>query len=289
MRIASRYRFLLIPLVAAVGCLNPPGGKGSSWKDRLRSFTGPVGADVVVFEVAVLEVAAGDRYVNGEMWASVDDQVLPAEARRKLEEQGFRVGKVNGRPPDKLQDILTSERHNRAARRVSKRSGSPYPILMGPQHEAFQFEPGLDGKPQSPVYELAQCHIQVTPVISPEGKVQFQFAPQIQHADKKKTAQLMPTLALGLQGNHATETFSALAWEVPLDVNEYIIVGTRFDKPQSLGFRLMVTAEGDRPAQWLLAIRRLGQPNDAAGALTEAGPVRPPVPAAHASTPLAIP
>src|SRR5262249_2115078 len=206
---------------------------------RLGRFPGPCGAGVVVFEVAAREVAAGDRYVNGEMWAAVDDQVLPAETRRKLEEQGFRVGKVNGRPPDKLLDILTSERHNRAARRLSKRSGSPYLILIGPQRETFRFEPGLDGKAESPIYELVQCHIQATPVITSDGKVLFQFAPQIQHADKKKTGQLMPTLALGLQGNRATETFSAISWEMPLDVNEYIIIGARFDKPQTLGFGLM--------------------------------------------------
>src|SRR5262245_25333811 len=287
MKTPSRFWFFLIPLIAVAGCFSTSSGNGGSWKDRLRTFTGPVGADVVVFEVAVLEVAAGDRYVNGEMWAAVDDQVLPAETRRKLEEQGFRVGKVNGRPPDKLMDILTSERHNRAARRVSKRSGSPYPILIGPPRDVFQFEPGLDGKPESPVYELAQCHIQVTPLIGSEGKVQFQFAPQIQHADKKKTGQLMPTLALGLQGNRATETFSTLSWDVPLDVNEYIIVGTRFDKPQSLGFRLMVTEEGGHPSQWLLAIRRMGLAD--AAPLTEAKPARPPVPAAHATTPLVIP
>src|SRR5207253_1601580 len=121
-----RCWLLLLPVIALAGCFTPSDGKGASWRDRLRAFTGPVGSDVVVFEVAVLEVPVGDRYVNGEMWAAIDDQVLPAEVRRKLEEQGLRVGKVNGRPPDKLMDILTSERHNRAPYRASRRSGSPH-------------------------------------------------------------------------------------------------------------------------------------------------------------------
>jgi hypothetical protein len=288
MKTAIRLSLLISSILVLAGCFNPPSGNGS-WKDRLRSFGGPVGSDVVVFEVAVLEVPAGEKYINGEMWAAIDDQVLSAESRHKLEDQGFRVGKVNGRPPDKLLDILTSERHNRAARRVSKRSGSPYAILVGPQRETFRFEPGLDGKAESPTYEQAQCHIQATPVIGSDGKVQFQFAPQIQHADKKKTGQLMPTLALGLQGNHATETFSGLSWEMPLDVNEYIIVGARFDKPHTLGFGLMITTEGERATQRVLAIRRLGSANDIGGPLTDSGPARRPIPAPQTAEPLAIP
>ncbi len=122
-------------------------------------------------------------------------------------------------------------------------------------------------------------------MLAADGKVQLQFVPQIQHADKKKTGQLLPTLALGLQGNRTTETFSAISWDLPLDANEYIIIGTRFDKPQSLGFCTMVTTDNDRPIQRLLAIRRLGQSADAALPITERLPTRPKVSAG----PLAIP
>ena len=57
MKTLFRFCWILVPILALAGCLNSPNGNGSSWKDRFRPFSGPTGADVVVFEVAVLEVS----------------------------------------------------------------------------------------------------------------------------------------------------------------------------------------------------------------------------------------
>jgi hypothetical protein len=274
-------------LVLLVGCLWPRTTGGVNWS---RPFAGPVGADVVAVEVAVLEVPAGDHYVNAELWSAVDDQILPADVRQRLEENGLRVAKVSGRPPDGLQDLLLSERSNRNARHVRVRSNNLTNVPLGPQRDICQFRLRGDGSDEPVALEQAQCNLQVTPVIAGEGKVNLQFLPQIQHADRKRQGQLIPTIALGLQGSRATESYPAMRWEVPLGLNEYVLVGTRFDKSQSLGFRFFLTSEGEKPMQRLLAIRggRVGSASEESSAPPgQSGKPRPL--AAQAAAALAIP
>jgi len=249
-----------VPLVVLLaGCLWPRTTGGVNWT---RPFSGPVGADVIAIEVAVLEVPAGDRFINASLFTQIDDQILSPEIRQRLDENGLHVARVNGRPPDALLDLLTSERSNHNARHVRVRSNNGTNVPLGSVREVCQFQLAADGKEEMIALEQAQCMLQVTPALADEGKITVQFLPQIQHADRKRQGQLIPTIALALQGNHATDSYPALRWEVVLNPNEYVVVGTRFDKSQSLGYRFFVTAEGEKPTQRLLAIRtsRFGQP-----------------------------
>src|SRR5260221_1268017 len=151
-----------------------------------------------------------------------------------------------------------------------------------------QFQLAAEGTEEAVALERAQCLMQVTPVIGDEGKITVQFLPQIQHADRKRQGQLIPTIALALQSNRATEGYPALRWDVTLGPNEYVLVGARFDKPQSLGYRFFVTAEGEKPTQRLLAIRagRFGQANEFSS-VSDSSKTRPL--AAQAAAMLAIP
>jgi len=248
----------MLPLLLLAGCLWQRGAGGKSWT---LPFAGPTGADVVDVQVAVLEVPAGDRYANTSLYTQIDDQILAPEIRQRLEENGLRVAKVIGRPPDGLQDLLTSDRSNRNPQHVRVRSNNNKIVPLGPSREVCQFQLAADGREEAIALEQAQCLMQVTPVIGEEGKINLQFLPQIQHADRKRQGQFIPTIALALQSSRATEGYPALRWDVTLGPNEYAVVGARFDKPQSLGYRFFVTAEGEKPTQRVLAIRtgRSGQ------------------------------
>src|SRR6516164_5930580 len=79
----SKVRFMRLgrlvvcaaPLVVLLaGCLWPRTTGGVNWT---RSFSVAVGADVIAIEVAVLEVPAGDRFVNTSLFTQIDDQILP--------------------------------------------------------------------------------------------------------------------------------------------------------------------------------------------------------------------
>src|SRR5947208_61656 len=71
---------LLLALVG--GCTPTASLRPMSWLDRLQ---GPSGPDVVVMVVAVIEQPAGDRYLNEELRASADEQIVPLDHRSILE------------------------------------------------------------------------------------------------------------------------------------------------------------------------------------------------------------
>jgi hypothetical protein len=58
-----------------------------------------------------------------------------------------------------------------------------------------------------------------------------------------------------LQEQLPTESYAALGFEVTLAPNEYILVGGRFDKPETLGHQCFVRADETKPVQRLLVIR----------------------------------
>jgi hypothetical protein len=279
-----RFGLLGLAVLALAGCLFRRDVHAPSW---MKPFAGPAGSDVIVMDVAVLEVPVGDPYVNSELWSAADDQVVAPEIRKRLEENGLRVAKVCGRPPDGLLGLLTSERSNRNARQARKRSGDPYSVAIGPQRETLRYQP--DGAGEANLFEQASCFLQITPQLGKDGKVQMQLVPQVQHADRKH-GMLSPTIAMVLQTQRSTESFAPLRLDVPIGLNEYILVGAYFDRRESLGFQFFVTGTGERPVQRLLAIRaaRMGQAAEP-GAPLAAELAPPSTPAIRAGTPLAIP
>lgn len=261
-------------LAALAGCWFARPSATSNWLDRLRPFGGPVGADVVVLEIALLETPIGDKYVNQELWTGTDEQFLAPELRSVQEENGLRVALVHGRAPNQLQSMLTSERYNHNPRQRRLRAGDATVIDVGAKRALCSFELRTDGRTQ--VHSLAEalCQLQVTPTLSKDDKVHLAFVPQAQHFDRQRLPTVSATSALPLQNHRVTDPYAALKFDVVISPNEYVILGTRFDKPKSLGFQFFIDADAQRPVQRLLAIRAIRPQagNDTAPPGTAAGP-----------------
>jgi hypothetical protein len=224
----------------------PPAGT-----DLFRSLGGPAGSDVVVIEVAVLEMNIGDKYLNEELWNTTIEQSLPPETRTMLEENGLRAGLIAGQPPDFLQ-VITSERTNPSPRRLQRRLGDTAVMNLGPVRPQCQFQLVTDGKTDAVSLTQAQCLLQIQPLLNGEHKLQLQLTPQVQHGEQRPWSQLTSTVGLA---KNPVETYSTLRWEMALDLNEYLVIGARLDRPKSLGCHMFVNSEGDRPVQRALAIR----------------------------------
>src|SRR5258707_2734089 len=65
-------------------------------------LVGPVGSDVVIMDVALLERPVGDSYINHDLWLLADEQQIPFERKASLEQNGFVVGVVAGITPSRL-------------------------------------------------------------------------------------------------------------------------------------------------------------------------------------------
>jgi hypothetical protein len=229
--------------------------RSTAWLDRLRSFQGPSGAEVVQLDVALLECPVGDRYINQELWTLIDEQVIALERKAILEDNGFRVGQVGGIPPAGLQALLASERNCPKPRRLQTHANTPTPVVLGPAVPSCRLEVHQDGKLVPVELKDAQCTLQVVPSLLEEGRTRLHFTPQIQHG----AARLFPQPAedrsgLVLKDQRPTEEYPAVGWDVTLAPGQYVVVGTRFDRPGTLGYQCFFRGDEPRPVQRLLVI-----------------------------------
>src|SRR5207237_6566916 len=93
--------------------------------ERRKPGAGPLAKDAIVLTVAVLEQPVGDRYLNVGLWAAADEQVVALDRRAALEDNGVRVGVVDGIPPAEFLALLTADRSNPTSRQHLTRAGSP--------------------------------------------------------------------------------------------------------------------------------------------------------------------
>jgi hypothetical protein len=245
---------LLAGLLAgcAIGVAESPG----KWVDRFRPTHVPEGPDVVVLEVALLERAIGDPFINEGLWQSADEQAVPLERKAILDDNGFRIGQIGGLTPAGLQTLLTSERSCVNPRRLFPRAANATTISLGPKLAACRFDLHQDGLPVAVALEGAECTLEVVPALAAEGQTRLQFTPRIRHGETKLLPRAAPDQSRWmLQEDRPTETYPLLGWEVTLAPNEYLVVGTRLDRPGSLGHQCFVRPKEAAPVQRLLVLR----------------------------------
>jgi hypothetical protein len=251
-----RPKRLLLGLMLALvgGCTPSTSLRPTSWLERLQ---GPTGPDVVVMVVAVVEQPAGDRYLNQELWASADEQIVPLDHRSVLEDNGFRVGQVAGIVPETLQELLLSPRSNANPKQYTTRAGNVTNIALGPLQPSCSFQSQRDGQPTDVSFKKAQCQLRIVPSPASDGRMRLEFTPQIVHGDE--TVVTKPNAERSgreMRHEQPTESFAHLTWDVTLAPGEFIVVGARIDKPDTLGQRCFIEMKEDAaPVQRLLVIR----------------------------------
>jgi hypothetical protein len=216
---------------------------------------GPAGEDVVQIDVALVERPLGDRYVNGELWELADEQGVTLERKAVLEENGFRVGQVGGLPPVGLQALLTSPRSCPDPHRLAVRAGNPTAVTLGPVWKACRFEVRQGAAAVGVELADAQCLLEIVPTLTDDGRTTLRFTPHVRHGQPR----MVPQAAQGPDGwrrwecvaRQAEETYAALSWELTVAPNEYVVVGTHLNKPDTLAQRCFT----DAGVQRLLVLR----------------------------------
>lgn len=251
-------RALLLGLLTGllVGCATSEPARSTSWLSRLRPFQGPVGADVIQMDVALLERPVQDPYINQELWTHGDEQAVALERLAKLEDNGLRVCQLSGITPARLQALLTSARSCANPHRLHLRAGKPVTLSLGPPAAQCGFQMHQDDQPIDIALEQAEYLVKIVPSLTSEGKTRLQFTPQIRHGEAVPEPVPAPDRSgFVLQFQRPIETFAALTWEVTLAPNEYVVVGGQADQPQTLGYQCFVRRDEPVPVQRLLVIR----------------------------------
>ncbi len=250
-----RCRWALVPLVVLLpaGCALI-GPEETAHTARLRP---QLAADAVVIDFALLERSVGDPYLDRELWTHTDQIVVDLDKKALLDDNGFRVGQVIGMTPADLQELLKSDRCCLNPRRSFAHSGQTETFYLSTLPLAHcDYDLHLGGPTQEVSVDRARFCLDVTPTLTPDGKTRLRFLPKVETGEQVLPFQPAPEQA-GWQFKieRPNKAYPALAWEVTLAPNEYLIVGARLDKPGTLGHRALVEEQGRHPVQRVLVIR----------------------------------
>ncbi|MEX0792044.1 MAG: hypothetical protein WD045_02840 [Pirellulaceae bacterium] len=188
----------LVPLVLG-GCslLNEPSKEPSRLpKQKLAS-------DTVVLEIARLPLSGQDDDALAEAWEVIDEQFLAVDARRNLEENGFRVGLIDFHLPSSIRHIFDREEggsqglNGETAMRVD---GEELPVVNSrrfPRGKRGEYivvntRPLVtvlhkrDGVLRGNAYHDAECKFVIRAFPQNDGRVEVEIVPEIQHGQPRQ-------------------------------------------------------------------------------------------------------
>jgi len=231
--------------------------------------------------IAVIECRPGEKewiYVNNDLWQLADESLIDEDRRHAMNESGFRVGKLGALPPAELLTLLTSKRFNPTPRELSFRTGDPKPLAVGSTLAHCRYQVEQDGTPIE--LDHADCKLLVVASPAAGGKTMLHITPQVVHGDSKNGWRPDPQSGSFLMTpERAAETYAQMSWDAELALNEYLIVGGNYDRPETLGHQFFVQADESRPMQRLLVIQMGAGPSttptvETASAQSVPGPSR---------------
>jgi hypothetical protein len=269
MRLLPAQTVLVLALLALAGCTNPL----SKGRSVLRQPELP--ADSIVLDVFFARFPLGDPEANEQLWQEVDEQHFPAELRKRLAQNGFRVGLVGSHLPVALSKLLDlkdkpapagAETEIKVAdlggeprverRHMPLRSGGQGQLIASPVYDQLTVllcEPaGLCGQ----TYAQAQAMLTVTATAEADGRVRVQLVPELHH-DQPKQHWVGDQGAFRLDTSRPKRVFDDLGVSASLAPGAMLLVTSLPSRPGSLGHHFFT--EKTEPAEQKLLVVRLAQ------------------------------
>jgi hypothetical protein len=220
-----------ILLLVLSGCATERPAQSTSLIDRLRGIAGPTGPDAVFIEFAVIERPAGSTAVNRDVWANVDEQILPAETRALLSENALRAGVTGGMLSSELESMIANPKSAIGRRQRRLYVNNPAVLtLNGPVPQVdYQVRRSLDESPATVKYEQAKFSITLTPSHASDGRITLRCVPEMEYQDTKSW---LPTGAVGpgWLASRPAERYDSMAWEVTLTPREFLVIGSHNER-----------------------------------------------------------
>jgi hypothetical protein len=244
---------LLVGLLA--GCATGKPARVVSWLDR-SPFQTPAGPDVVRLDVALIERPIHDSYLTEEVWQLADEQLIPMDRRAILDDSGFRVGLLSGLKPGRLQALLSSDQSCANPRRFFAHGGHTVLLALGPTRASCRFQLPQEGQAAPISFEQASFFVEVMPNLTGDGQIRLQFTPQIQYGEPMLAPQVTEdNSGLLLVTQRPRKSYPTAGWEVTLAPNQYLIVGARARRPESLAGQCFLRWDETAAVQRLLVLR----------------------------------
>ena len=245
--------YLLVLFLA--GCVSTePSRSGVSWQSFKANDTGP---DRVLFDIALVQRPINDSFLNTELWASADEMILPVDLRENLELNGFRIGLLVGSPPEKLGQLLQSDRSCIDRRGRSVPSGVLLAQNLRESPETVEALLHRDKVQETVSFERPLFGLDLLPNLK-QQTVRLRMTPRIEAGVKSMNFKPVPEESKwALELKRPTKLLTDLAMEINLAPNQILIIGGRPEREGSVGYLTFVDDQSGETYQRLLIIRHL--------------------------------
>ncbi len=236
-------------------------------------------AEVVTFDVLLVNVPYYNRYLVDELWHDVDEQELDWEIRKKLRDNGFRTGIIGASVPESLSRLLalkglplrTSVEEEIDPNKEEIPAAVSKPVTLSEGRKSL-IELREDVVPCIPVlsweegqligqtYQDARTFMSVGINKIPDGSVEFELTPLVRFGSPQMVAKYKHAQLVRSQ-EQPSKTFDDLKSSHALRPGQFLVVGSLDENTRGLGHYFFTKGSGDLD-QKLLVIRLMVTQHD---------------------------
>lgn len=243
-------------VILLAGCVSPePSRTGVAWQSL--KVDAEAGQDRILFDVSLVQRPIDDVFLNHDLWASVDEMILPTDLRENLELNGYRIGLLVGSPPDRLKQLLQSDR---SCIERKGRSVAPGTLLQQNLRECFDTTEGTirRGKvSETVVFDRPLFAFDLFPTLKQQS-VRLRVTPRIETGERTMNFKPVPEESnWALEMKRPTRMLTDLAMEIDLAPNQLLIIGARPERVGTVGYQSFVDDQSGEILQRVLVLRHL--------------------------------
>ena len=254
---ALRYPFMGLLLALSVGCVSEETPRPTTSWQALK-FDADPGRDRILLDVAIVQRPLDDPFLATGIWAGADEMALSLERREFVELNGFRVGLLVGSPPEKLVQLMKSERSRVERKGRSAPTGATLEQIIREATDDCECELRGASKKERVKLERPKFVIDLTSTVLDDARVSLRLAPRVEVGDATMRFKPLPEESKwSLETKRPSRSVPELVFELNMAPNQILIVGPRVDQPDSLGHLTFVDETSTPPTQRLLVIRQI--------------------------------
>lgn len=243
-----RAAIVSILVLALAGCsLVEQGSSGRS--PLVNADPSP---DSVSLEVFFARTPIANKETAERLWKQIDEQSLPAELRRKLGENGFRVGIVGAPLPSELTSLLKlSDRPHDdkqkgqidlkaeptvTMRLMQMRPGQPGELIASTMYDDLPLLANEDGEVGGRVYHKAQGIFMLRTSPATDGRLRLDLTPELQHGEAK-IRRVVSEGMLRMEPGRDKKIFDDLAISAELTPGQMLVLTCQPAHSGSIGYK----------------------------------------------------
>jgi hypothetical protein len=226
-----------------------------------------------VLRVAILDRSFRDPAINEIVWKTADEQAITSEARRALQVNGLRIGRITGEFPPALEAVLAAPvPHKVEPATFLLDDGEATLISINEPVDQVTLLMNRDNRPYGKDYQAASGYFRVIAAHDGAEGVSLRFTPEIHHGAPQRSYQAIQSAApyasqqFKIKDGQPEEALPDLAASVVLESGQVAVVGCRTEQERSLGAFLFTqaNAQGAERRQKLILVwadrNQLGTP-----------------------------